>query len=84
MNDSLVTDLRYAARMLRKSPAFTAVAVPTAVTWMLSGFLYGVGAVDPLTFVVTSLVLLAVALGANLLPAMRAARVDPLIALRFH
>ncbi len=58
--------------------------VATGVTWLLSGFLYGIGAVDPITFVVTSLVLIAVALAANFLPALRASRVDPLIALRFH
>jgi len=56
----------------------------TGVTWLLSNFLYGIGAVDPLTFIATSLVLIAVALIANYIPARRAAAVDPLIALRSH
>ena len=45
-------------------------------------FLYGVGASDPLTLLVVPLVLLAVAALACYLPARRATRVDPVIALR--
>jgi putative ABC transport system permease protein len=44
--------------------------------------LYGVGARDPLTFAVVPFVLAAVALLATLAPAWKAARVDPVIALR--
>jgi putative ABC transport system permease protein len=58
------------------------LVLATGVTWLLSSFLYGIGAVDPLTFVVTSALLLAVALLANYIPARRASNVDPLIALR--
>jgi predicted permease len=47
-----------------------------------SRLLYGVGAGDPLTFVTVSLVLIGVALLASYIPARRAMRTDPMIALR--
>jgi len=48
---------------------------------LVASQLYGVGPVDPLTFTATPLVLGAVALVATWVPARRAARVDPLVAL---
>ena len=53
-----------------------------ASTRFLRSMLFGVGTTDVVTFVVVSLVLVAVAAGACLIPAMKAARVDPLTALR--
>ncbi len=53
-----------------------------ALTRVLAGLLYGVSAVDPLTYALVALAFGVVAALASLLPARRATRVDPLVALR--
>jgi putative ABC transport system permease protein len=53
-----------------------------ALTRFLSSQLFDVGATDPATFVLVSTLLIGIALLATLVPAMRATRVDPVVALR--
>ncbi|HSR53193.1 MAG TPA: ABC transporter permease [Acidobacteriota bacterium] len=57
-------------------------AAALALSHTISGLLYGVGARDPLTFVAVPMVLAVIALLACLIPARRAAKVDPMRALR--
>jgi ABC-type lipoprotein release transport system permease subunit len=58
------------------------VAGAVLLTRVISSFLYGVTRTDPLTFVCVSAVLVGVASLASYLPARRAARIDPMAALR--
>ncbi|MCI0435826.1 MAG: hypothetical protein L0271_19615, partial [Gemmatimonadetes bacterium] len=53
-----------------------------AVTRLMSSVLFGVSPLDPLTFAAVAGVIGLVALGASLIPAHRAARLDPARALR--
>jgi predicted permease len=57
-------------------------ALSLAMTQFVSKFLYGVEPNDPATLALSALTLAAISLGAALLPAWRAAHVDPLVALR--
>jgi putative ABC transport system permease protein len=58
------------------------VAASFGLTRLLSAQLFGVKPSDPLTFAAVPLILLVVALAAAFIPALRASRVDPLVALR--
>jgi putative ABC transport system permease protein len=62
--------------------AAAGLAAAAATARVLSMLLYDVSAFDPLSFVASTLVLCTAGLGACYLPARRAVRVDPSIALR--
>ena len=58
------------------------LAAALALSRLMRGLVFGIGATDPVTFVATGLLLTAVALAASYAPARRAMRVDPVVALK--
>ncbi len=82
-NDVLAMALRQGLRL-----TLVGIVIGTtgalALTRVIRGLLYGVGPADPFTFAGVALVLTGVALLASYLPARRAAKIDPMAALRYE
>ena len=91
---TLAQGLRYALHQVRRSPAFTAVATLSlalgigatilAATRLMTAMLFGVRPADPTTIAGAALLMAVVAALASFLPARKAARVDPMTALRYE
>jgi putative ABC transport system permease protein len=64
--------------------AVVGISVALGVTRYLSSMLYNVHANDPLTVIAVAVLLTLVAFAACYIPARRATRVDPLVALRYE
>lgn len=73
--------LSWGTRLACLGAAFGIVAA-LGLTRLMKGLLFGVGATDPLTYVGVTLLLLLVAVLASFIPAHRATKVDPMVALR--
>ena len=76
--------------ILREGIAIALAGLALGLVWaivmsrMLTRFLYGITSTDPVTYVVAVVLVGAVALAACAIPAWRAARVDPMVALRYE
>jgi hypothetical protein len=73
--------LRFGARLTAVGMLIGAV-LGLLLAWALAGSLYGVSPTDPRMFLTAAIITWPVALAATYLPARRAARIDPIVALR--
>jgi putative ABC transport system permease protein len=60
------------------------LAASLVLTRLMTGLVYGVSPTDPLTLILVALLLTSITVVASYIPARRAAKVDPLVALRYE
>jgi predicted permease len=82
-SDVLKMILRQGLRFVAAGLAI-GLAASFVLTRVMASLLFGISATDPATFVAISLVLIAVALLASYIPAVRAMKIDPMLALRYQ
>jgi predicted permease len=82
-DDVLKLLLRWALSLVALGVIF-GILGSVAITRLLSGFLFGIQPTDPITFLAVPLLLATIALLASYIPARRATKVDPMIALRYE
>jgi len=70
--------------LLTSAGVLIGIAAALALTRLLTGLLFGVTPNDPATFVAVVVLLATVSLAASLVPARRAAQIDPIVALRYE
>jgi len=68
--------------LLACAGALIGLAAAFLLTRLMASLLFGVGPADPLTFLCVPIALITVAVLASYIPASRAAKVDPMVALR--